>query len=162
MSLPYFNPNPAINVGSRQWVFHHFHGRKLMKRSLLLLIAIAITPSCVSPDMNLNPERKIRVVDSDKKQPVTKLPLVYQEFASFGLVVREVLTSRSYYTDSNGYAEVPSNVTIKPKSGTGYLVDHRRDVGKTHEEIQSKNVLYVRTREQHMKSVSEQDWMRRQ
>lgn len=127
-----------------------------MKKSLLLLIAITVTPSCVSPDMNRNPERKIRVVDSDKKQSVSKLPLVYHEFSPFGLVVYEVLTSRSYYKDSNGYAEVPSNVTIMPKLGSGYLVDDRSDAGKTHEEIQSKKVLYVRTHEQHMKSISEQ------
>lgn len=127
-----------------------------MKRSLLLLIAITVTPSCVSPDMNRNPERKIRVVDSDKKQSVSNLPLVYHEFSPFGLVVYEVLTSRSYYTDSNGYAEVPSHVTIKPKPGSGYLVDDRSDVGKTLDEIQSKDVLYVRTHEQHMKSISVQ------
>jgi hypothetical protein len=127
-----------------------------MKRSLLFLVAIAATPSCVPPDMNRVPERGIHVVDSDKRQPVSKLPLVYQEFALFGLVVREVLTSRPYYTDSNGYAQVPSHVTIVPMPGTGYVVDRRSNVGKTLEEIESKDVLYVRALEQHMKSISEQ------
>lgn len=127
-----------------------------MKISLLLLVAITVTPSCVSPDLNRAPERGIHVVDSDTKQPVGKLPLVYQEFAPFGLVVREVLTSRPYYTNSNGYAQIPSNVTIMPKSDTRYLVDRRSDTGKTLEEIESKNVLYVRTFEKHMKSISEQ------
>ncbi len=126
-----------------------------MKESLLLLVAITVTPSCIIPDMNRAPERRIRVVDSDNKQPVAKLPLVYKEFAPFGLVVREVLTSRPYYTDLTGYAQIPSKVTIQPKSGTGYLVDGRDDVGKTLEEIESKDVLHVRTLEKHMKSISE-------
>lgn len=129
---------------------------RIMLRLVLLLIVITATPSCVSPDMSRSPERKIHVVDSNNKQSVNKLPLVYQEFSPFGIVVREVLTSRSYYTDSNGYAQVPTNVTLVPRPGSGYLVDHRSDVGKTLEEIESKDVLYVRTIQEHMKSISEQ------
>jgi len=105
--------------------------------------------------MNRTPDRWIKVVDADNKLPVSRLPLIYRKFSPFGIVIREVLTSFPYYTDSEGNAQVPSNVTIQPGPGTRYVVDRRSNIGKTAEEIESNDVVYVRTLEMHQKEMSE-------
>lgn len=94
--------------------------------------------------MNRAPERKIRVVESDTNHTVARLPLVYQEFAPFGIIIREVLTSRPYQTDSEGYAQVPDKVSMMPAPGTGYHVDRRSRADWSLEEIQSADILRVR------------------
>lgn len=117
------------------------------------ILAVGTLPSCVSPNMNLAPDRLVQVIDSDHKQPVKDLPIVYQEFAPFGIIVREVLTSRKYNSDESGHAHVPSGVMLKPAPGSGYVLDSRMDNGKTVEEIESKNTLFVRRQETYMRKL---------
>ena len=124
--------------------------------TILTVTIVALLASCVSPNMNRPPDRWIKVIDSDRGGPVKDIPIIYNEFSPFGIIVREVLISRNYYSDQNGRAHVPSGVMLEPAPGSGYIRDTRRNVGKTIEEIQSMDTLFVRKHEDYMQ------WLRLQ